>query len=413
VDSGVEKQITVYMDEYKIRASELLVQMQVQNNQTQFLQVYAAVLTGLAGVAQHVAEDGIGAVKRFSLPSDAMLIVLVLAAMIAFVIATTAMSAAYMILVLRKRCAELERRINDALRSHDALAYESHWARLLLEQKNVSHDHYTPQLMLGVLRGCVLLATAALLTVVGWSTLRKTSTSCLIPPEGLVYGLVVLSVAVYLIWAYARLYLETNRSEMNLAIATRETLPPWSPFKAFGAWAVPSALVCYSIYLGMGVGWACLTSRLWNFESWGIPIHASILIYSFLTSSIALLPSELPIFLRLKDVEWLTILLPAAAGKGLATVGIVALVMSGKKEVPSSLRSRIPSIDGSRSGWLVYFICQATPFFPMRTSTWILAAMLKDKRSAWYAGGVAALGTIPRMLLVYAIVMTGYDMWSS
>ncbi len=80
-----------------------------------------------------------------------------------------------------------------------------------------------------------------------------------------------------------------------------------------------------------------------------------------------------------------------------------ALGLGGATALRDRVRDRL-----ARRGFAAYFLMQAVPFLPMRTSLYAYASLAPDWRLV-VAG--AAVGTVCRNLLMLAIVVAGYLSW--
>jgi hypothetical protein len=138
-----------------------------------------------------------------------------------------------------------------------------------------------------------------------------------------------------------------------------------------------------------------------------MPVTAlSVILYQIACTLFWPTPSEAPLLLYPR-MPLVTILALCVVGKVLGAVAILA----GWKQVERLSRRMPPRFTGlrewvrerlARYGFAAYFVMQAVPFMPMRTSLYVYAGIAKTWRPVVL--GMAA-GTVVRNLLVFELVM--------
>jgi hypothetical protein len=137
------------------------------------------------------------------------------------------------------------------------------------------------------------------------------------------------------------------------------------------------------------------------------PVTAlSVILYQIACTLFWPTPSEAPLLLYPR-MSLVTILALCVVGKVLGAVAILA----GWTQI-ERLSSRVPQRFAgvrewvrerlTRYGFPAYFVMQAVPFMPMRTSLYVYAGIAKTWRPVVF--GMAA-GTVVRNLLMFELVM--------
>lgn len=138
-----------------------------------------------------------------------------------------------------------------------------------------------------------------------------------------------------------------------------------------------------------------------------LPVTAlSIIVYQVACTVFWPTPSEAPLLLYPR-MSLVTILALCVVGKVLGAV----VILTGCKQV-ERLAARIPPrlVRGRdwvrawliRYGFPAYFVMQAVPFMPMRTSLYVYAGITKDGRLVLLG---IAVGTVVRNLLMFGLVL--------
>jgi hypothetical protein len=177
--------LDVLLAEYSALKSEILVQVGLYNQQSRFVQLYGGLLFGFTasylaflrlmtpanatekGADLMVVVEGVG-------PTVFWVIVLIIAASVAFYFVSSVMSHAYMFRILRMRMASIESRINNLLGGDDILIYESKIAPHFLEHKQYGVGSYTPYALSGFWRLVMLAFFMAILVILGFLLLPMT-----------------------------------------------------------------------------------------------------------------------------------------------------------------------------------------------------------------------------------------------
>lgn len=138
-----------------------------------------------------------------------------------------------------------------------------------------------------------------------------------------------------------------------------------------------------------------------------LPVTAlSIIVYQVACTVFWPTPSEAPLLLYPR-MSLVTILALCVVGKVLGAV----VILTGWKQV-ERLAARIPPrlVRGRdwvrarliRYGFPAYFVMQAVPFMPMRTSLYVYSGIAKDWRLVLLG---IAVGTVVRNLLMFGLVL--------
>jgi hypothetical protein len=399
--------VEILMEEYKIHAQELTVQIQLYHRQTQFIQLYGAILVSLVALLTRFPStlpNNASTTEQIStLPSISpgiSLLLLILGATVAFYLVSAAFSSSYIFLILRRRMAEIEESINDAVGQSNLLKYERVTTRTFLEQSYYAPRGIAPHLLSGVFRIGMLAAVISVLVLLAAHLLPRTS--------AFFYTWTVVVVGFFLVYEYVRLYTKSGRRLIDSAyhnpqFAAYVTLIKY-PLEFVVSYVAIISLLYFYTYGGLAVWITRIFAHGYSPNSFLGSL--SIVAYTFLAGIVLPTPSEAPILL-IGQSSILTIFLASAVGKGLGAALIMSLMMSGRLILPAWAVSFVPSVDESKRGLMVYFACQAIPFAPMRSSTMILGALVSRKRTIVKAALLCSLATIIRMLLMWGLISLG------
>ena len=222
------------MREYELHKQELLLQIQLYNRQTQYIQIYAAFLLGLLAFfsgtspdwlrpltnteqsstpqpeTKHLdsEEDGTekhGIKKNKSeenkkVPIRVSAALLSLAAIIAFYLVSAVMSSSYMFLIIRRRMALIEKQLNILLRYPDLLVYESRVTPHFLEKSRygIGWLTITPHSLSAVWRIALFGTIIFILCIMALSLINNSII-------GIVYSIVIVSISLIQIFLYYRM----------------------------------------------------------------------------------------------------------------------------------------------------------------------------------------------------------------
>jgi hypothetical protein len=399
--------VEILMEEYKIHAHELTVQIQLYHRQTQFIQIYGAILISLVALltkfpstlANNVASTE-QTTQVTTIPSGIALLLLILGATIAFYLVSAAFSSSYTFLILRRRMGEIEEAINDAIGRSGLLKYERVITQTFLEQSYYAPRGIAPHFLSGIFRIAMLGSVIAVLVVLAGHLLPRGT--------AFLYAWSVMFVAAFMVFEYVKLYSRKGRQLIDAAY-TDPHLASRVPFFKYPLEFLISYLAVVSllyIYTYGGVGSWLNEVFVHGYRPNTFLIGLAIFVYTFLAGTVLPTPSEAPILL-FGQSSIPTILIASAFGKGLAAALLMSLTRSGKLTLPERALSFIPSVDDSKRGLFVYFLCQAIPFAPMRSTSLILGAVALRKSTIVKAAVLCALATLIRMCLMWGLISVG------
>jgi len=288
--------------------------------------------------------------------------------------------------------AEIEVAVNVVLRKPDLMRYEHTVARTFLEQPKFSDHTTTPTFASALTTYSTLLFIIALLAA---------TSAVLLPPKiALAYCTTALYWYAFMLWKAVDTVGARGQKELDAAYQRRTP--------SDRVFAVVPILAAMSTWI------AVVTLMHW--AVFGLPSPSllrdgyMITTYTFLTGTAVPLPSEAPVFF-VKSPADIDVFIYAAAGKGLSAITLTLFARSALLAWwpvrQSWILDRLRRSASRVSVWLMYFTCQALPFFPMRTSTLAIASVTAGIPAAVGIAFICSCGTIVRMLLVLALVSFG------
>ena len=408
-------EIGILFEEYKLHRQESIAQNQLVHRQTQYIQIYAvflvSIVTLLATMRAPCPPSSSEAVPLIEwareIPLTFKLPFLALSAAIAFYLVCVAMSSTYMFLILRKRMAMIEQDINEALGHSNFLIYEQRITTRLLGHSLYEKGGMTPHLLSAIFRIVIFLSILILLISVAGQLLSTT------PTVAAIYTWGVSFFSYVLISQYLRLATTRGKKAIHQAIQSKDFRAPYPDTFRLLMLATSFGLFIVLLYfarssnlyqqLNQVSNWAFGTATAQISSLWQT---IGLIVYGVLSGTVLPTPSEAPILLY-GHIPVLLILAASAIGKGIGAATIVLAVVTGKLKVPAKVVSSVPTMDGSLRGWIVYFLLQAIPFLPMRSSTAIFGMLLQHKVAALQVGIVCAFASVLRMLLMWLFISVG------
>ncbi len=399
--NGSENDLTVnvLLEEYKLHRQEILQQLAIYNQQTNYMQLLGLVLVSVAGVV--FKEKAV----LNALPEVARLFVLCLAACFAFYLVSTVMSAAYMFLILRRRMKEIEIAINGRLKL-EVMGYETNVAPRFLTKIFYADGFITPHALSGVWR--ILLFWGSLITL---TFLAHVSLDSKI--YHYFYSVTVCYIGVMLAYKYFSLSSPGHERAFEQSYNGRELGNTANLLRA-AQW------LQYYVALMILLGVYFFSSAADQFGvralDWLIMLRevserlmlTGTVVYTALCAIILPTPSEAPLVFFGKVATW-KLFVAACIGKAIGSLilaCIVGLLARKTAQPPEWLTRNFGDhpFEGTwigRSSAVLYFACQAIPFAPMRTSTVIYAwsAGLSWTKAGWIVVA-SGLGTIIRTGLI-------------
>ena len=400
------KQADLLLEEYKCHRNEVAAAQQISDLQTRYFQIYGAFISS---VAIYILNDTNSWAKSLGITQKT--IAALIAAALAFYLVSDAMSTSYKFIVLRGRMAQLERRINRLLRrnnSEDLMTFESQTTPVLFGAFFSGMGFPTPVAWSGIWR-FVLFALILIVLVVlsDYSGMARI---------GFDYSVSILAIG-------ATLAIQT----VGMYRRTASTLDPKPIDNLVGSAKFLSWLIALFVFVCvLDAAKYGTPSVPWFLNGGYIFTIFKTFVYSMFCAMFLPTPSEAPLAL-MPDFIWGnwfmigSILGFSAIGKGL---GAALLAFS----TPSIVRF-FPGIDKlANASWIksilnhwqsnqllfnwkaavIYFLFQAIPFAPMRTSTIALAFFCKSSKLFVFSiFWLSALGTIFRMLLMLWLIKVG------
>lgn len=125
MSNHTEQIVNTLMREYELHKQELLLQIDLYNRQTKYIQVYGAILLALIAFIFRVSPQQSTLVdmqtnmehvnKAIILTDFIILVLLIFAAAVAFYLVSTIMATLYMFLIIRRRMSKIEDKVNTLL----------------------------------------------------------------------------------------------------------------------------------------------------------------------------------------------------------------------------------------------------------------------------------------------------------
>ena len=428
MDNHTEQIVNTLMREYELHKQELLLQIDLYNRQTKYIQVYGAILFGLLAFIFRVSPkliskfdigNGISVAEQFKesmvfdLPAFVIPMLLIFAAAIIFYLVSTIMSSSYMFLIIRGRMAEIEDKVNTLLGEPGLLSYETKITPHFLEENSYGVGLFTPHALSGIWRVFLFFSVIGILIGIAVEKLPT--------PWGYVYSIIVGYISLFLSAQYYALYKRGKRYIKNFYRSIGETESQISLFSAF--WLFLGVGLLYMILVTITYSYPTIGKNLYGilfrniFQANDFLIAFYIFVYEIFCAIFLFTPSEAPILLSKAPVllyprlSFLTIIIISALGKGFGA-WIVCKWLDILEKLFKHLhlhrffspKTRIKNYLASK-GFIAYFLMQAIPFMPMRSSIYVYSFI--SRNGAKVAIG-AAIGTIFRNLLMLLLIWFGY-----
>jgi hypothetical protein len=443
MDTYIAKIIDTLLKEYELHRNELLLQIQLYNRQTQYIQLYGALLLGflafLSGsypewIKHLIGDEQIKKIltqtKSLSLV-DPMIVIIVLglAAAIAFYLVSAVMASAYLFLIIRRRMAHIEQEINKHLGTPNLLAYESKVTPHFLEKSRYGKGiTFTPHFLSGVWRIMLFACIILILCFIARSILG--------PSNALPFSIFLASVTIIQVALY--IWLNT-KGKKNIDKFYQQESPPQKyviQFITFGVFSIFFLITIFSPVLLKEI-YSLIVNLLFSFPSFFCKVYAGMadlfrniyfiflnyeslqinywttLLYIFLYEVACAIfwptPSEAPLLLYNK-LPLFTIILVSALGKAsgayITFLGLDTINKLFKRRLRPLFWSK-ESIERfiSNRGFLAYLFMQGVPFMPMRSSTLVYSFI---SRSGTRVALGAGIGTIFRNLIMFLLFWLGY-----
>ncbi len=447
-----EQIVNTLMREYELHKQELLLQIQLYNRQTQYIQLYGVFLLGLltflfsaypewskglfnelikrlnaSGVS--ISEDIVRTVtvQSYPLPPCIILILLILAAFIAFYFVSAVMASSYMFLIIRRRMAQIEQEINNLLSAPNILAYETYIASHFLEKTRYGGGlTFTPHFLSGVWRVIIFACIIIILCYSAYSFLPASFSL----PYIIMISILALSQGALYLWLNTK-----GKKNFDIYYSHPFEIQKHNSQKSLFA----NFLIVILVLIVMVFSIDFLRSiylMFVSYETFQIK-HGLTLLYIFVYEIACAIfwptPSEVPLLLYPK-FPLFTIIIVSAIGKSFGAYlffkwwpiinKLIQPVIQYIQRLITTIIQRLHLnhiIDPIKNyikkrnnkikhfietkGFIAYFLMQAIPFMPMRSSIYVYSFI--SRNGAKVAIG-AAIGTIFRNLLMLLLIWFGY-----
>lgn len=403
------EKLTILIEEYKLHKQEALHHLDVLYRQSSFIQLYGIVLLSLSVLIY----GGSQTIDFSSVPAPLRISSLLGATILLFYLTSTVATASYSLLIGRRRMAQLETQINK-FSGQELLSYETALARRFHENFALIDGTLTP---------------------FAWSSVWRLALFC-----GASVCLAFLSFEL-MSDGYAKIYMATV-----LYFSLRQLHNYWFPFTKYGNEVITKTLnadaverpqipallrkylaellvvVLFIVIFFGDIGQSTdpisnsvtrAVSRLGDYPGWQITI--AILFYSFLCAIGLPAPSEATLLL-VPHVGSVTVYAASAIGKGLGSVALATFVYyslnrsGGFFDRFRSYRVRVQiswvgqKLNGSLKD-VIYFLCQAVPWGPAKSSTILYSSYtVLSRRVLVLIFTLSGVGMIIRMFLVSTLM---------
>jgi hypothetical protein len=399
--------IGLLLEEYKLHKQEALHHLDLLYKQSSFIQLFGLVLLSLAVLVY-------GNTQTFhlaSLPTPLRISSLIGAAILLFYLTSTVATASYSLLIGRRRMAQLETQINK-LAGDELLSYETDLSARFHENFALIDGTLTPFAWASSWRMALFCGASLCLIFLSFRVMS----------DG--YAIVYAATVGYFSFHQVRNYLFFFSKYGNAAItdtldATSIPRPQALAHVRFHLtnWAI---LVIFCVIFFGDIGQftdpishsvARIVSGLGDYAGWQIAV--AILAYSFLCAIGLPAPSEATLLL-IPHVGLTTVYAVSAVGKGLGSVVLAIFVYNSLKQSGRFRANRARVQDswvGRRlngpSKELIYFLCQAIPWGPAKSSTILYGSYAgASKKVLATIFGLSGIGMVIRMYLVWLAMRT-------
>jgi hypothetical protein len=398
------EKLSILMDEYKLHKQEALHHLDFLYKQSSFMQLFGIVLLSLATLIYGNPKT----LSLSELPMPLRVSGLVGAALLLFYLASTVATASYSLVIGRRRMAQLEYQINK-IACQEVLSYET-------DLQGRFHENFV--LIDGTLTPFAWAASWRIALFGGASLcLAFLSFEVMSDAYATIYTATVVYFAYHLVKNYSFFFTSYGNEVINKTLDD----PPVTQSRPFGhlAYHLTNLLVfvvfCVIFFGDTGHFNDPISSSveravlgLGEYADW--QIAAAILVYSFVCAIGFPAPSEATLLL-VPHVGPVTVYAASAIGKGLGSVALAMFVYYSLHRKGRffdrfhsyRMRVQLSWVGLKLNRWLktIYFLCQAIPWGPAKSSTIFYSSYAG--LSKWAVGVIfiiSAVGMIFRMLLV-------------
>ena len=209
MSNHTEQLVNTLMREYELHKQELLLQIDLYNRQTKYIQVYGAILLALIAFIFGVSPQQsklIGIQTSMEQVNEAIiltdfiiLVLLIFAAAVAFYLVSTIMATLYMFQIIRRRMTQIEDKVNSLLDYPKLLSYETIITPHFLEKGTYGDGLYTPHALSNL--GRIALFTSIIIILIWIAKIRLQN-----PWAGFIYSFFVSFISLFLVTQYYALY---------------------------------------------------------------------------------------------------------------------------------------------------------------------------------------------------------------
>ena len=414
--SDNKQQIQILLDQYKLLKDEANQNSLRNNKQSSYIQIYGIFIFTTIGALFGYADK----FDPQKLPIAFRIPLLMVSAALLFYYYAQIYLCSFSFRVLRHRMGHIELEINKKI-GNSLLIYESHVAPKFFGSASLEGRALTPHTWLQFFSLVLFLSAIYLLGLLSVALLPQN------PGFSLFYIANLLFFAVTLIWENFRLTLPESLKFPVLGIEKTphdNTIIFLRLSRYFWNYSIVVVLV-FIFFFGQfedPVSTPTIEflrntlNTASNYEKsyilWGV------LIYSALCAIALPTPSELPLVL-VGVLGVGEIFLACVVGKALGSLSLsllTHLLFRTNNLKPEKLSGAIENsfarmLIGGKKGHLAYFICQAIPFLPMRSSTIGYTAITPlSMHGVFVLATASGLGTLVRMTIFGALVSFG--IWS-
>lgn len=419
-----EKKVDTLIRKYELHKKELLLQIDLYNRQTKYIQVYGAFLLGLLAFLLGLYP---GQKSKPALPTELLFIILTFGSIVAFYLVSTIMVSTYIILIIRRQMAKIEDKLNTLLNEPGLLFYETKVTPHFLENILYGKWLFTPYALSGFWRVALFISVIFSLVWIAVDLLPTIELKWL-------YSVVIISCSYFQVRQYLTLY-----PEKEGIIAIEKFYLDLNEYK-YHKWLflVPIVLTIITIFI---IAIIIFSNPLVVIENLNKSVYKYLLfqnsnllllyifIYEVLCAIFLSTFSEAPLLLVKAPLLYVpkfhlfTILIVSALGKGFGAWIVcrwwniinkfIKMFHFSRFFPPNTwignrfirLKNRIEDIL-NKWGFRAYLVMQSIPFFgPMRSSIYLYSSI--SRNGAKVAIG-AAIGSVLRNLLMLVLILLGY-----
>jgi hypothetical protein len=393
-------QTTLLMEEYKLHKQEAIQHFGVLYRQSSFIQLFGLVLISLTALVHGNTQ----AIYFLKAPLSLRFFSLAGVAILLFYLASTVATASYSLLIGRRRMAELETQIN-ALAAQELLSYETDLSRRSGRDFSLLDGALTPLAWAFTWRLALFFGAILCLAFLSFEVM----------PDG--YAAAYTAGIVYFSVQQLKHYYITFAAFGTKSLDRHVRPQPVRLARLVGRIAhhLTNAIVLilfFIIFLGDTATIAHSVDHavagLGGYATWQIAL--AILVYSFICTVGFPAPSEATLLL-IPQVGPVVVYASSSIGRGLGSVALAAIVyywLNQRGRGFDRFRSRRIRLQLSRIGlklnrWLtpVYFLCQAIPWGPAKSSTIFYSGYIGLSKTVLAAiFFLSGIGMIIRMFLV-------------